>query len=60
MRLWNCSRGIRRPQEAPITYEDYIQLATDSHSYLLSETETGFMDGYGSRARVVSQIFAVV
>lgn len=60
VRLYNCSRGIRRPREVQITHEDYMEFASDEHTYLLSENEGGFTDGGGSRRKVVSQIFAVI
>lgn len=57
IRLFNCSRGIRRPRESPISWDDYVSYATSSNVYLVSEGESSFTDCEGSRRKVVSQIF---
>ena len=37
VRLYNCSRGVRRPVERVISYEDYVGLLSDDQAVKLSE-----------------------
>lgn len=57
IRLYNCSKGIRRPTEARITWDDYAEYASSPNVYLVSEAETSFLAGECGRARSVTQIF---
>lgn len=57
IRLFNCSRGVCRPTEARVAWEDYAAYASSPNVYLVSESETSFLAGECGRARSVSQIF---
>ena len=57
IRLYNCSRGISRPTEARVAWEDYAAYASSPNVYLVSEAETSFLAGECGRAKAVSQIF---
>lgn len=57
IRLFNCSRGVRRPRESPASWDDYVSYATSPSVYLVSEGESSFRDALGQRRTVVSQVF---
>ena len=60
IRLYNCSRGIRRPLERAVCYEDFVEFATRGDTLLLSEREGRFPASDLRSRTVISQIFAVV
>lgn len=57
IRLYNCSRGISRPRESRVSWDDYVQHVTSPNVYLVSEGDSSFIDGDGRPAKVVNQIF---
>lgn len=57
IRLWNCSRGVHRPQEAACCWDDYVSYVSRPSVYLVSEGDSSFIDGLGRRSKVVHQVF---
>lgn len=57
VRLYNCSRGVCRPNVARVSWEDYAAYASSPNVYLVSEGESSFLAGECGRATVKSQIF---
>ena len=55
--MYNCSRGISRPRESRVSWEDYVQHVTSPNVYLVSEGDSSFTDGDGRPAKVINQIF---
>lgn len=60
IRLYNCSRGVRRPVSAPVTYPEYLEFVTDEENLLLSENESVMVDASERRLKVKRELFATI
>ena len=60
IRLFNCSRGVKRPVESRICYDDYLSIALDEENVLLSEKEYVILNSGGQPIRIKRELFAVL
>lgn len=60
LRLFNCSKGVRRPVKSRIAYDNYLDIVTDENYVLLSEKETFIVNAGGNPIYVKREIFAVM
>ena len=60
IRLFNCSKGVKRPNKYRISYENYLDIASDENYVLLSEKETFIKCIGGNPIYLKREIFAVM
>lgn len=58
VRLYNCSRGIKRPVSYEITFEDALSLSSDEDFSLLSESSSVIFDSNVKPRMVWHQLYA--
>lgn len=60
IRLYNCSKGIKRPTISAITHYDYLDFVSDSENTLISETESYIVDSDMKPRKVRTGLYAVI
>jgi hypothetical protein len=59
IRLFNCSKGVKRPEVKEVTYEDYLALCSSPELLLVSESDTVIDIGADEKTfSLTRQIFA--
>ena len=60
VRLFNCSRGVKRPISSRICYEDYLDFVFDENNLLLSEKNSVINCPGGQPIRVKRELYAIL
>lgn len=60
IRLFNCSRGIKRPICSSLSYPEYLDFVSDEENHLLSTTNTFIIDAEGKPKKVAHRLFAIL
>lgn len=60
IRLYNCSKGIKRPTSCAITHADYLDFVTNPENTLISESESVIYDSNMKPRKVRTGLYAVI
>lgn len=60
IRLYNCSRGVRRPVSSSITYDEYLEIVGDEENMLLSESESVIFVSSERPMKIKRELFAII
>lgn len=57
IRLYNCSRGVKRPVVRHLTYRDYLDFVTDENNVLISDGESVIFDSSVEPKKVAHELY---
>lgn len=60
IRLYNCSRGIKRPTVRQLTYREYLEFAHDENNCLISDGESVIFDSSVKPRIVAHELYAII
>lgn len=59
IRLYNCSRGVKRPTSRHLTYHDYLDFVTDENNVLISGGESVIFDSSVEPKKVAHELYVI-
>lgn len=60
IRLFNCSRGIKRPTSSVMSYYEYQDFVSDQENMLISKSETYIVNNDGRPRKVAHRLYAIL
>lgn len=60
IRLYNCSRGVKRPISSAMSYDEYLEFVADRENTLISEHETNILLASGEPKKFRRELYAII
>lgn len=60
IKLYNCSRGVKRPVSSCMTYEQYLDFVSDEENLLISDSETSIVFDSGQQHSIKRELYAKI